>query len=232
MKSFFFITALVALLACNSSNRIATPEPVAVEEEVAEVQTLLSEMDSVSYSLGTLIAKNLKSQGFEGLDSESIAKGIEDALNGTPKFSEQEAGAYVQQYQEKVQAKMNQRQTAYLTENRDQPGVTELPSGLQYTVLQEGTGKSPGATDQVTVHYTGKTIDGKVFDSSVERGQPATFGVNQVIAGWTEALQLMKEGSKWRLFIPSNLAYGQRGAGADIGPGATLIFDVELIKVN
>lgn len=231
MKQLFLIIALAAFVGCNSTRQVATTN-TDMDVEVAEVQTLLSEMDSVSYSLGTLIAQNLKSQGFEGLEAESIAKGIDDALNGTPKFSPEQAGAYVQQYQEKVQAKMNAKQTEYLTENRGKTGVTELPSGLQYTVLQEGTGKSPSATDKVTVHYTGTTIDGKVFDSSVQRGQPATFGVNQVIAGWTEALQLMKEGSKWELVIPSNLAYGQRGAGADIGPGATLIFEVELIKVN
>lgn len=120
----------------------------------------------------------------------------------------------------------------FLDENGKRVEVKTTASGLQYEVLEEGTGKMPAATDSVTVHYTGKLIDGTVFDSSVERGEPATFGVTQVIPGWVEALQMMKEGAKWRLFIPSNLAYGPNGAGNVIGPNATLIFDVELIKVN
>ena len=120
---------------------------------------------------------------------------------------------------------------AFLKENGAREGVMTTASGLQYEVLEEGTGTQPEAGDQVTVHYTGKLIDGTVFDSSVERGEPATFGVTQVIPGWVEALQMMKEGAKWRLFIPSNLAYGPNGAGGAIGPNATLIFDVELIKV-
>ena len=121
---------------------------------------------------------------------------------------------------------------AFLAENQNKPGVTTLPSGLQYEVLTEGTGKKPTPRSSVTTHYHGTLINGNVFDSSYQRGQPATFGVNQVIAGWTEALQLMPEGSKWRLYIPSDLAYGKRGAGRDIGPDSALIFDVELLKVN
>ena len=121
---------------------------------------------------------------------------------------------------------------AFLAQNKNREGVTTLPSGLQYMVLQEGNGASPGPTDKVTTHYHGTLIDGTVFDSSYERGQPATFPVNGVISGWTEALQRMQEGAKWRLFLPANLAYGAQGAGEDIGPNATLIFDVELISVN
>jgi FKBP-type peptidyl-prolyl cis-trans isomerase FklB len=121
---------------------------------------------------------------------------------------------------------------AFLAQNKNREGVTTLPSGLQYMVLQEGHGASPGPTDKVTTHYHGTLIDGTVFDSSYERGQPATFPVNGVISGWTEALQRMQEGAKWRLFLPANLAYGAQGAGEDIGPNATLIFDVELISVN
>jgi FKBP-type peptidyl-prolyl cis-trans isomerase FklB len=121
---------------------------------------------------------------------------------------------------------------AFLAENKSKPGITTLPSGLQYEVLTEGSGRKPGPTSQVTTHYHGTLLNGNVFDSSYQRGQPATFGVNQVIAGWTEALQLMPEGSKWRLYIPSDMAYGKRGAGRDIGPDSTLIFDVELLKVN
>ncbi len=121
---------------------------------------------------------------------------------------------------------------AFLPANAAKAGIRTTASGLQYQVVTEGTGKKPSPTDRVTVHYTGRLIDGTMFDSSVERGQPATFGVNQVIAGWTEALQLMSEGSKWILYIPSELGYGARGAGGDIPPHAVLVFDVELIKVN
>ena len=120
----------------------------------------------------------------------------------------------------------------FLEENKDKDGVTTLESGLQYKVLEEGAGKQPSATDSVTVHYRGSLIDGREFDSSYSRGQPATFPVNGVIAGWVEALQLMKEGDKWQLFIPSDLAYGQRGSGPDIGPDEVLVFDIELLKVN
>ena len=199
---------------------------------VLHAQTLTSEMDSVSYSLGTLIAQNLKKQGFESLDAASLAKGVNDALAGTSTMTPQEANMVVAQYQKKAQSKVKEKQLAFLRDNKTKEGVTELPSGLQYKVLKPGTGRMPAATDEVTVHYHGTLIDGTVFDSSVDRGSPATFPVNGVIAGWVEALQLMKEGSKWRLYIPSNLAYGDRGAGGDIGPGATLIFDVELLSIN
>jgi FKBP-type peptidyl-prolyl cis-trans isomerase FklB len=151
--------------------------------------------------------------------------------------------AEVQQAMMALQQSMSQKQQGkgadnkkagedFLAQNKTREGVKTLPSGLQYQVLQQGKGKSPAKTDKVTTHYHGTLIDGTVFDSSYERGQPATFPVNGVIAGWTEALQLMQEGAKWRLFIPSDLAYGARGAGDDIGPNAALIFDVELISVN
>ena len=131
----------------------------------------------------------------------------------------------------KASAENKKTGTAFLTENKAKPGVVTTTSGLQYSVEKEGTGAKPTATDRVKVHYTGKLLDGKVFDSSVERGQPAEFGVGEVIKGWTEALQLMPIGSKWKLFIPADLAYGDRGAGADIKPGSTLVFDVELIDI-
>lgn len=195
------------------------------------------EMDSVSYSLGILLGQNLKSQGFEKLDEQSLNAGIHDMLAGNePRLSMEEANTIIQQYMQKKQEAQYQGNIeagkAFLEANAQREEVKVTPSGLQYEVLTEGTGAKPGATDKVTVHYHGMLTDGTVFDSSVERGQPATFGVNQVISGWTEALQLMTEGSKWKLYIPSDLAYGPRGAGQKIGPYATLIFEVELLKVN
>ena len=195
------------------------------------------EMDSLSYSLGILLAQNLQSQGFGKIDEQSLNAGIHDILAGNePKFSMEEANTIIQQYMEKKQAAQYQENIAagkaFLEANAQREEVKITPSGLQYEVLQEGTGAKPGATDKVTVHYYGMLTDGTVYDSSVERGQPATFGVNHVIKGWTEALQMMPEGSKWKLYIPSDLAYGSRGAGPKIGPYATLIFEVELLKVN
>ena len=195
------------------------------------------EMDSLSYSLGVLLGQNLQSQGFENIDEPSLTKGIHDMLAGNePKVSMEEANTIIQQYmQKKQEAKFESNIAegkAFLEANAQREEVTILPSGLQYEVLKEGNGSKPSATDKVTVHYHGMLIDGTVFDSSIERGQPATFGVNQVIKGWTEALQMMPEGSKWKLYIPSDLAYGPRGAGPKIGPYATLIFEVELLKVN
>jgi FKBP-type peptidyl-prolyl cis-trans isomerase FklB len=199
----------------------------------------MTQQEKISYIIGRDMATNLKKQGIE-IEAESFAKGLKEVLAGQPSsLSPQE----VQQAMMALQQEMTQKQGAkgadnqkagekFLAENKNKEGVKTLPSGLQYQVLQEGTGKSPAKTDKVTTHYHGTLIDGTVFDSSYERGQPATFPVNGVIAGWTEALQLMKEGAKWRLFIPSNLAYGSQGAGDAIGPNSTLIFDVELISVH
>ena len=199
----------------------------------------MTQQEKISYIIGRDMATNLKKQGIE-IEAESFAKGLKEVLAGQPSsLSPQE----VQQAMMALQQEMTQKQgakgaenqqagEAFLAENKNKEGVKTLPSGLQYQVLQEGSGKSPAKTDKVTTHYHGTLIDGTVFDSSYERGQPATFSVNGVIAGWTEALQLMKEGAKWRLFIPSNLAYGSQGAGDAIGPNSTLIFDVELISVH
>jgi len=200
-------------------------------------QNTTNKMDSVSYSLGVLVAQNMKKQGISDINSASLAKGIEDVLNDKeldidPAKANQVVQDYMQEKQAEQFAPVIEKGKAFLKENAKREEVTELPSGLQYEVLQEGTGPSPDSTDRVTVHYTGKLLDGTVFDSSVERGEPATFGVTQVISGWVEALQLMKEGAKWRLYVPYNLAYGERGAGPQIGPYETLVFDVELLKVN
>lgn len=211
---------------------------VTIEEMKKPKETLLdSEHKKVSYGLGVLMASNLKTQGGDSLDLESLNSGMKDALLGRPlKVSEQEAMAMVQPYMmkamEKKTAKMKEEGVRFCNENKSKEGVIVTSSGLQYKVLTKGTGKMPTTNSNVTVHYTGKLINGTVFDSSVERGQPANFGVTQVIAGWTEALQLMHEGDKWMLVIPSELAYGERGAGGQIPPHSTLIFEVELIKVN
>ncbi|GAB5554312.1 MAG: FKBP-type peptidyl-prolyl cis-trans isomerase [Saprospiraceae bacterium] len=194
-------------------------------------------MDSVSYGFGVLIAQNLQKQGVDSLDIASFSKALEDVLSGKElEMTAAEANAKIQKYMAAQQAKKYEpiikEGAEFLAANGAKEGVTTTESGLQYEVLTPGSGAKPTASDKVTVHYTGKLISGKVFDSSVERGQPASFGVTQVIGGWTEALQLMEVGAKWRLTIPYNLAYGERGAGQDIPPYATLIFDVELISIQ
>ena len=193
-------------------------------------------MDSLSYSLGVLIAQNFKQQGLEEVESTDVAKGISDVLAGNATMSVDEANALFGEHMQKIQMEKHSGNVEagkkFLEENAKRDGVVTLPSGLQYEILTEGTGPKPSATDKVTTHYHGTLIDGTVFDSSVERGQPATFPVNGVIAAWVEALQLMPTGSKWKLFCPSDLAYGERGAGAKIGPFATLVFEVELISIN
>ena len=200
-------------------------------------------MDKVSYALGIGIGHQLANMGGSELNIDDFAQAVKDVLAGNElKVKSTEAQRIVQEYFAQQEAKINkQRQEAgkvhkeagekYLAENAKKEGVVTLPSGLQYQVLQEGTGKKPTAKDSVKCHYEGFLIDGTVFDSSVQRGEPAVFGLQQVIAGWTEGLQLMQEGAKYRFFIPYRLAYGEGGAGQSIPPYAALIFDVELIKV-
>ena len=200
-------------------------------------QNLNTEMEKVSYSLGVNVAKSVKNQGLTNIDSEAIAQAFTDVFEGNElKISEQESNLILQDYFGKLakeaQSANVEAGQKFLAENAKRDGVTTTATGLQYEVLAQGSGDSPKETDQVTVHYHGTLIDGTVFDSSVERGQPATFPVNGVIPGWVEALQLMKPGAKYKLFIPSNLAYGERGAGGSIGPNATLIFEVELISIG
>lgn len=194
-------------------------------------------MDKVSYALGIGIGRQLADMGANDIVTEDFAAAMKDVLTGAQlQIDETEAQAMVQEYlQRKGEERLKSVKAegeAFLAENAKKEGIVTLPSGLQYQVLQEGNGKSPKATDQVKCHYEGTLINGKVFDSSYRRGEPATFPLNGVIAGWTEGLQLMKEGAKYRFFIPFNLAYGTRGAGQDIPPYATLIFDVELIEVK
>ena len=200
-------------------------------------------MDKLSYALGLGIGQQLSQMGANDISAEDFAQAIKDVLQGHElKVSHREAQTIVQDYFQKQEQKLQaQRAEAgkahkeagekYLAENAKKEGVITLPSGLQYQVLKEGNGKKPTAKDTVQCHYEGFLIDGTVFDSSIQRGEPATFPLNGVIAGWTEGLQLMQEGAKYRFFIPYRLAYGEGGAGASIPPFAALIFDVELIQV-
>lgn len=194
-------------------------------------------MDKLSYSLGLGIGRQLSQLGAKNINVDDFAQSIKDALSGKePAVSDEEAQQIVNQFfveQEKVKSAAAKAEGEnFLAENGKKDGVVTLPSGLQYTVLREGNGKRPSATDTVECDYEGTLINGKVFDSSYRRGEHATFPLNQVIAGWTEGLQLMQEGAKYRFFIPYNLAYGERGAGQAIPPYAALIFDVELHKVK
>ena len=199
-------------------------------------QNFKNNMDSVSYSLGVLFAQNFKNGEVADLDANAMAQGFKDAAAGKETIKVEEANklfsAFMQDAGKKKFAGAVEEGKKFLAENGKRPTVKTTASGLQYEVMVQGTGVIPKATDKVTTHYHGTLLNGKVFDSSVQRGQPIDFPVNGVIAGWTEALQLMPTGSKWKLYIPYNLAYGERGAGADIAPYATLIFEVELLKVN
>ncbi|MGY2134842.1 FKBP-type peptidyl-prolyl cis-trans isomerase [Hymenobacter sp. HD11105] len=206
--------------------------------------------EQISYIIGRDLARNFAQQGLD-LDIDVLAGSLKEGLGGQPsRLTQDQMRNAMEQLQQQMQDQddqegdgngtvndpnaMNNKQAGedFLAENKNKPGVTTLPSGLQYEVLTEGSGPKPSLTSNVTTHYHGTLTNGTVFDSSYQRGQPASFPVNGVIAGWTEALQLMPEGSKWRLYIPSDLAYGKRGAGRDIGPDSALIFDVELLKVN
>jgi len=211
--------------------------------QAAEAPTFKGEKEKLGYSIGMDIGSSLKGQGIE-LDVDSLTKGLKDAYTGGKTLlTDEESRQAIEEFQKKMmerqaeamkkQAEKNQAEgEKFLAENGKKEGVKTLPSGLQYKVITPGTGKSPQATDSVTTHYKGSLVDGTEFDSSYRRGQPATFPVSGVIPGWTEALQLMKEGAKWQLFLPPSLAYGERGVGRDIGPNSTLIFEVELISVQ
>ena len=201
-------------------------------------------MDKLSYALGIGIGSQLAGMGAKELNIDDFAQAIKDVISGSQlKVDNVEAQTLVQNFFQEQEAKQQAAAAeagkaakaegeAFLAENGKKEGIVTLPSGLQYQVLKEGNGKKPSATDQVVCHYEGTLIDGTVFDSSYQRNQPATFGLNQVIPGWTEGVQLMQEGAKYRFFIPYKLAYGERGAGPQIPPFATLVFDVELIEVK
>ncbi len=192
-------------------------------------------LDSFSYAVGLSMAGFYKEQGVKNINTQLVIKALNDAKNNKALLDEGQINncivGFMQAAKSEKAAGAKKEGLEFLAQNGKNPGVVTLPSGLQYHVVKEGTGPKPLATDKVKVHYQGSLIDGKIFDSSIERGQPAEFNVNAVIPGWTEALQLMPAGSKWKLFIPSDLGYGDNGAGADIKPGATLLFDVELLEI-
>ena len=193
-------------------------------------------MENLSYALGMVIAHNLKGMGVSALDNAAFAQAVSDVMGGaTTTMSDAEAQRTVSEFMQKQQAEagkaVREAGEKFLAENAEKPGVVVLPSGLQYTVITEGTGAKPKATDRVKCHYEGTLTNGQVFDSSYRRGEPAVFPLNGVIAGWTEGVQLMAEGAKYRFFIPYKLGYGESGAGQTIPPYSTLIFDVELINV-
>jgi FKBP-type peptidyl-prolyl cis-trans isomerase len=249
MKSFITLLCfLVTATVFAQSKKELIADKLRLEAEVTKLKSDMEELKKpkkidltdttklASYSVGVMIGSNLGSQGFEKLDIEAFNAAITDVFKGEPQVSPEQCQANVQQYiqgaMEKKSKKAREEGENFLAQNKTKEGVKVTASGLQYKITQEGTGKSPKASDNVTVHYTGKLIDGTIFDSSVQRGQPATFGLGQVIPGWTEGLQLLKEGGKAILYIPYNLGYGERGAGGQIPPYAALIFEVELIKVN
>ncbi|HEX6223778.1 MAG TPA: FKBP-type peptidyl-prolyl cis-trans isomerase [Chryseolinea sp.] len=241
------VIVCIAVLICSplfsQSKKELIAEVNALKAQIAELKKP-KEADTsnvhqkASYGLGVIIGSNLKMQGGDSLDMQSLTIALSDTYLDKPlKMDQQKSGVvvqnYMQQAMERKSAKLQEESKAFLENNKNAEGVNVTSTGLQYKVVTAGKGKAPAATDNVTVHYTGKLLDGTVFDSSVERGEPASFAVNQVIPGWTEALQLMHEGDKWLLFIPSELAYGAQGAGGgQIPPHAALIFEVELIKVN
>jgi FKBP-type peptidyl-prolyl cis-trans isomerase FklB len=202
----------------------------------------MTKQDSNMYALGMQIGRSLQSQGLE-INVDMLAEGMRGFLSGTAKLTDQQFQACMENLQQEAMQKMEAEKAAsgsvnkargekFLAENKSKDGVKTTASGLQYKVIKEGTGKKPAKENTVKVHYTGTTIDGKVFDSSVERGEPIEFPLAGVIAGWTEGVQLMSVGSKYTLYIPSNLAYGEQGAGQAIGPNETLIFDVELLDIT
>lgn len=240
LKSGLLILSLLAVgsVSAQKAKKSKKCKKKCKTEQVEKMELNMNDtMTKVSYALGMNIVANLKQQGLDTLDEAAFAEGIKSALAGDSTLvSEEESNQILQAYfaglQEEKSKMASKEGEIFLAANAKREGVITTASGLQYEVITAGEGAKPLATDQVTVHYTGTTIEGKVFDSTVERGQPATFGLNQVIAGWTEGVQLMSVGAKYKFYIPYNLAYGERGAGADIAPYAALIFEVELIKIN
>jgi FKBP-type peptidyl-prolyl cis-trans isomerase FklB len=233
LQSFFFVLLAICLVNCQDKPR---------EFKKSDLKT---QKDKVSYSIGLDMGKSLSEKSVD-VDPQIIAEGIKDGMSKSESeflmtkdeiretmLALQQEMIQKQEAKNKIEAEKNKAEgDKFLAENKEKPGVKTLPSGLQYKIIKQGTGKKPTASSTVTTHYTGRLINGTIFDSSFKRGQPATFELNQVIKGWTEGLQLMNEGSKWEFYIPSELAYGESGARGVIGPNATLIFEVELLSVD
>lgn len=235
-NSFLLAMLMVASHMAFSQVKPAVKTKAPIAKVAASVTTMKNTIDSVSYSLGMMIAQFYKQQGVNKVNTTMVSKAINDALKGgkpllTEEQSNQCINNYITDMREEKASGAKKAGQEFLAANKTKPGVVTLPSGLQYQILTEGTGPKPAITDTVRCHYHGMLIDGTVFDSSVDRGQPAEFPVGAVIRGWVEALPMMPVGSKWKLFIPSDLGYGDNGAGPKIGPGATLIFDVELLGI-
>lgn len=229
MRSLLIVaaTAIIAV-ACNAQPKVGSVKPE-------------NKLDSASYAIGANMARSFKQQGIP-MNAEMLAAGLRDAMADQSLLTEEQVQGCLTALQQDMAAKQTEKRTAeasgnmtkaqkFLEENKAKPGVMTTPSGLQYKVIKEGTGAKPTATSTVRVHYTGTLIDGKKFDSSVDRGTPAEFGLNGVIAGWTEGLQLMTVGSKYMFYLPPSLAYGENGAGGTIGPNEALIFEVELLDI-
>lgn len=224
---FCAVTALASLTLFAGSGFVRAAD----DEELPPAEGA-DTTSTASYSIGWNIGTGLKSQRTK-VDMAAIVRGLQDALKGAkPQFTEEEMQAAMQAFSQQQSANWQKENEAFLVENGKQKEIKTLPSGLQYKVLKAADGKKPKATDQVTTHYRGTLIDGTVFDSSYDRGEPATFPLNRVIPAWTEALQLMAPGAKWQLFVPSKLGYGARGAPPAIAPHSTLIFEVELIEIK
>jgi FKBP-type peptidyl-prolyl cis-trans isomerase FklB len=219
----------------NTAKPASAAKPAGAAKAAPQV-ILKTAKDSMSYAVGMSLAEFYKDQGITDINTDLVARALKDAMNSQPTLLTEEQmnmsiSNYLQQLKKEKAAAARKQGADFLAANKTKPGVVELPSGLQYQIIQEGTGPKPTLTDKVKCHYHGTLIDGTVFDSSIDRGQPIDFPVSGVIRGWVEALQLMPVGSKWKLFIPADLAYGDQQAGAKIAPGSTLIFDVELIEI-
>jgi FKBP-type peptidyl-prolyl cis-trans isomerase FklB len=229
-----FFTALITAAFAQTKPKPVTKKAVPATTKAA-APVLKNALDSFSYALGLSMAGFYKEQGVENINVQLVTKALNDMKAGTPLLKETDINNCIISYMEASKSKKAEGEKkigkAFLDSNKTQQGVVTLPSGLQYKIIKEGTGAKPGPTDKVKVHYEGKLINGKIFDSSIQRGEPIELNVSGVIPGWTEALQLMPVGSKWQLFIPSDLGYGDNGAGNDIKPGSTLVFDVELLEI-
>jgi FKBP-type peptidyl-prolyl cis-trans isomerase FklB len=233
MKRAIFSLAFVAICVAGfAQNKPAPKKPAPASKPATPM--MKNQLDSFSYALGCSMAAFYKEQGIDNINSTLVIQALKDVKAGKTKLDESEVNNVIIGYMQAAKGKQaepnKQAGQAFLDSNSKQSGVVTLPSGLQYKIVKEGTGPKPGLNDRVKVHYHGTLINGKVFDSSIERGEPVTFGVGEVIPGWTEALQLMPVGSTWKLFIPSDLAYGDSGQG-EILPGSTLVFDVQLLEI-